>query len=287
MATPFQLPNRFEVAYRRAIHLVVSKMLPTKLESMSPGTWISHLRDLSDRASFIEMATSIARGMVLSVNVENTRSWREASQQSQGSQYLYSLLQKELKGPVGTRFNELVERQSQFITDIPRAVASRLSGEIAAAQQRGARPESIVPLLHSRFPALTNSRIQLLARTGVSSSSTLLTEARCDELDLPWFTWYTSKDQRVRPSHRNMDGVLVSWRDLPSPEALIGQKPYLGHYAPGDCPNCRCGPLPVLTVEDVFIKGNEQLKVYHNGTISRFTKAQFTRLSGVESRKAA
>jgi SPP1 gp7 family putative phage head morphogenesis protein len=254
---------------------------------MSPSTWVDHLRDLSGRSSFIEMATTIAKNMIISVNTENVKSWREASNQSQRSQYLYSLLQKELKGPVGERFKDLVEHQADLLAGIPRDVAGRLSGEIAAAQQRGERPETIMSLLHNRFPALSYGRIKLLARTGVQSSSTLLTEARCQELDLPWFVWYTSKDQRVRPSHRNMDGVIVSWSDLPSPEALIGQKSNLGHYAPGNCPNCRCGPLPVLTVEDIYRTGSEQHKVYHDGIIVRMTKAQFTKFSGVELREAA
>lgn len=284
---PFIIPDRVEIAYRTAISDMIRKILPKKKEDMSLDEWLRHLVDLSHHADIVEMATSIASRMVSWVNVENKRSWREASQESQRSQMLYSLLQKELEGPVGKRFNALVATQSNLLLGIPQDVALRLQGTAASLQQRGARPEAIAGALIMQFPAFASSRIKLLARTGASSASTLLTEARCEELDIEWAQWYTSKDIRVRPSHRNMDGVLFAWDDLPSPEALIHQKPTLGRYAPGNCPNCRCGPLPILTLEDVFKTGSERVRVYRHGSIHLMTRSQFAKISQIESRMAA
>ena len=282
---PFEAPTKVETAYRSEIAKIISRFLPKRFTTVD--MFLKHLGDLSERADLIEMATSLADRMVRWVNVENIKSWKQAAEESQRGPMLYGLLKKELEGSVGKRFDELVEKQASYITDIPSEVASRLAKSLAVHQQQGLRPEALVHLLSSQFPALTTSRIQLLARTGVSSSSTLLTEARCEELDLPWFRWYTSKDRRVRPSHQNMDGVLVAWNDLPSPEALIGLKPSLGHYAPGNCPNCRCGPLPILTLEDVFPRGGERVRVYHAGSIRTMSKSQFAKLSKIESREAA
>ena len=283
---PFE-HKTIETAYRRAVTKLIVKVIPKWSRNITSDEWLRHLARLSDSTDLVEMATSLASQMVRWVNVENVKDWREAAEKSQRSQYLYSLLKEELKGSVGRRFDELVLTQASHISDIPTEVAEKLSGEIAVLQQQGSRPETIVRLLTTRFPTLAMSKIKLLSRTGVSSSATLLTRARSEELDLPWFQWYTSEDQRVRPSHRNMNGVLCAWEDLPSPEALIGQKPTLGHYAPGDCPNCRCGPLPLLTIEDVYKTGSERVRVYSHGVIKFMTRIQFTRFSGIESRKAA
>jgi uncharacterized protein with gpF-like domain len=69
--------------------------------------------------------------------------------------------------------------------------------------------------------------------------------ARSEDLNLTYFEWDTSQDQRVRPSHRLMSGMLVAWNDLPAPEKLAGIKSTLGKYAPGMCPNCRLHSLGV------------------------------------------
>ena len=132
---------------------------------------------------------------------------------------------------------------------------------------------------------ISKSRISLIARTESSKASTALTEARAESLNLPWYVWRTSKDARVRSSHRHMDGVLIAWAEAPSPEALKGLKSY-GTYQAGNTFNCRCYPEPLIYLDQV----SWPHKVYHNGTIREMTRSAFKKInSGYIStyRKAA
>jgi len=288
MSTLFTIPDPVEIAYRRAISAIVKSWLPTKLTGMSDSYWLRELASVSSRRSVVSASTDVAMKMFSRINVMNLKDWKEAAVTSQRSRIIHDLLQQELSGRIGIRVRDLIEASAQNISDIPREVAEKLSLEIAQAERQGTRPQAIAQILKFRFPQLVNTKIQLLARTQTSSANTALTRARSEELDIPCFQWWTAQDgRRVRPSHRNMQAVVVFWSDLPSPEALIGLKPSLGHYAAGDCPYCRCNSLPTLSVEDVLDKKSGLIKVYYQSSIRQMTKSQFTQVSGIESRLAA
>ena len=123
---------------------------------------------------------------------------------------------------------------------------------------------------------MARSHVQLIARTEVSKASTALTRARAEELNLPAYIWRTSKDARVRPSHRQMDGVICFWDDPPAPEALAGIKSTLGNYNCGDAPNDRCYPEPMLRFDQVTWVH----KVCRGGRIQMMTRAAFSSLAG-------
>jgi SPP1 gp7 family putative phage head morphogenesis protein len=283
----FRPPNRIEIAYRRAITDALAELLGLIPPDLSEGEWLTQLAALGYRPEMLDLAARTAYKMVEWINIDNAKSWRAASRQSQRSQRLFRLLQHELAGPVGVTLNWLVRENAKLISSIPSTVASMLTGEIATAAQGGARHETMTRMMRVRFPELTHNRIALIARTETAKASTALTRARSEELDLTWFVWKTSEDRRVRPAHKNLNGVLVSWADLPQPEALIGEKSTLGKGAAGDFPNCRCYPAPLLSLDDVFANGSVRARVYHNDHIERMTRAQFARLSGVERRYAA
>lgn len=288
MVADFKVSDKIEKAYREAIGKVVKSWIPVRLKDMSPTHWLRELASVSTRKSVVNASTQVAMKMVTRVDVVNVKSWREAAVKAQGSQVIYDLLRQELTGRTAVRFNSIIEEYAQSLSEIPHDVAVQLFHEIALAQQQGTRPAALAEILKFRFPTIMASKINMLARTQSSAAGTALTRLRSEELDLPCFIWETSQDgRRVRPSHRNMQGVVVFWKDLPSPEVLIGQKDTLGPYAPGECPNCRCNALPVLTLEDIYARKNGIARVFVNGRIERMTKLSFAKLSGIESRLAA
>jgi SPP1 gp7 family putative phage head morphogenesis protein len=205
------------------------------------------------------------------VATKNMRTWREAAAKSQRSRELYRLLQHEMQGPVGIQVQRLIQANAGYISSVPLDAARVLVNEVTKAQMSGARAGTITKMLRNRFPQLLKSRVMLISRTEAAKASTALTQARCEELSLDWYVWKTSEDQRVRESHRKMDGVLCSWADPPDPEALVGVKSGLGHYAAGSCPNCRCVIMPLLSIDDI----GWPHRVYSNGAIHTMTKPQF------------
>jgi SPP1 gp7 family putative phage head morphogenesis protein len=260
----------------------VASATPQRRFGQTDDEWLAELAQASQREDVIDGATRLAMQMVRWVNIQNAKSWREAASRSTRPQMLYSALRREMAGVVGSRVEELVRDNARLISSIPYEVSLHLTGEIARAQQTGARAETIAKIMRERFPRLTHSRVTLIARTETSKASTELTRARAEELELDWFIWRTSKDRRVRESHRHMEAVMCSWRELPSPERIIGERDH-GEYAPGDIYNCRCFPEVVLNLNDV----RWPHRVYTGGRIQSMTRHQFEQSIGIQREIAA
>lgn len=282
----FSIPRRIELQYQAAIRKLIVPQIPKKPEEQTFQEWLIELTRMSERRDLADGAAYLAGQMVEWVNVVNARTWRAASSRSQRSSLLYKLLGQEMKGKVGSLYRDLVRENAEYITRIPSEVATKLTQDIAVAQQAGIRPESIAKMMRIRFPEMTQSRIQLIARTETMKASSALTQVRSQELNLPYYIWLTSSDSRVRPSHRNMNGVVIPWNDAPSPEALIGVRSTLGHYHSGNCPNCRCTQIVVLTLDDIFGRST-RARVYTGGGITIMGRAQFIRFSGLTEERAA
>ena len=87
---------------------------------------------------------------------------------------------------------------------------------------------------------------KLIARTESAKLQTHLDESRATSLGSVCYKWMSSKDRRTRPSHREMNGVIVFWR----PD---NQKPLLDKMRgnAGEFPNCRCTTIAILDETDL------------------------------------
>jgi SPP1 gp7 family putative phage head morphogenesis protein len=254
-----------------------------QLPEESLTDWLARIAARSQEKDVQAASQTLAERMVAWVNVGNQKTWRQAAAKSLQSQKLYQLLQREMQGATGRAVQRLIAENARYISSVPVEAARTLVDEVTKAQQSGARAGMIDKMLRNRFPELLRSRTKLIARTETAKASTALTQARCEELDLDWYEWLTSDDVRVRPSHKNLAGVIVPWADPPSPEALVGEKAGLGHYHAGACPNCRCSQAPVMSLDDVKFPA----RVYWAGRVQRMTKQQFKQIAvRLESRAA-
>lgn len=267
--------QRLQKAYAAGIGAITRRVLVPKRPEQTFEAWLAALAHRSREWDVHEASEKLASQMVKWVNIQNAKTWRTAASRSMQSQRLYRLLQAEMEGATGARVSQLIRENAAYIRSVPLETALVLTDEVRKAQQSGARATTVAKMMRQRFPKLVRSRVHLIARTESAKASTALTHARCDTLNVEWFEWLTSEDQRVRPSHRNMDKVLVAWRDLPNPEALIGVKSTLGKGAAGDFPNCRCTLSPLLSVEDV----SWPHRVYRQGSIKQMTLPEFRKIA--------
>jgi SPP1 gp7 family putative phage head morphogenesis protein len=240
-----------------------------------PLTVVSRLRNLLSMPAFTRYAEQAARAMVTMLAADNARSWREAARQSGRGREIYAALRQELQGPVGAAFHNEIARNAELIRSLPIDIANRVTDYIGQETLKGRRAASLEDDIRSMFPQATRARVQLIARTETSKTSTALTRARAEDIGLDWYRWETSRDSRVRSSHEHMQGVLVSWNDPPSPEALVGIRSTLGHYHSGSCPNCRCFAAPLTSLDRV----DWPHKCYVNNNIKALTRAAFEKLA--------
>jgi uncharacterized protein with gpF-like domain len=226
-------------------------------------------------------AWQAAKRMITNLYAGQHATWQAAARESGKGPQIYRALQQELAGPVGARMRELVRQNAELISTFPTSVARRAVARGAAAQYAaGGRAGELETW--GRLGGLVRSRARLIARTEVSKASSALTEARAEDLDLPWYIWRTSEDERVRLSHRKMNNVLIRWDNPPSPEQLAGVKSTLGHYNAGNCPNDRCYGEPLLRLDQV----NWPHRVYYPSQIVWMTWAKFQLINQVVRRAA-
>lgn len=199
------------------------------------------------------------------------RSWQEAAQRRGTGQVMYDGLQKEMAGPTGERINDLVLDSCQRLS-ATRTIPPKIIKHIHIESMNGRRAGAISEDVQAMLPYLSKNEIEVICRTVVSAASTALTRARSESLGLDWYMWKTSKDARVRSSHRIMQGVLVNWKEPPPPEYLNCEEPD-GCYHAGERENCRCYPQPLMDLKDLTKKW--PVRVYWGGRIQRVTKTQF------------
>lgn len=99
--------------------------------------------------------------------------------------------------------------------------------------QPNLHPRDLSKLIQARFN-VSKSRAKLIARDQVLTFQARVREDRMKQAGVTRYIWTTSKDERVRSSHRDREGEIYSWDNPPEG----------GH--PGTEIQCRCTPYPVL-----------------------------------------
>lgn len=138
---------------------------------------------------------------------------------------------------------EQFQRNVQLIKDIPFDVVTRL--EKAYAQGVSFRGTELEKYLRERLGA----RAKLIVRTESSKLNTAITEIRSVRLKIPAYIWSTSEDQRVRASHKLMNGVLVFWGTRLTLDKMSGHA--------GEFPNCLTGDTlvnPAFGIQKLYCR---------------------------------
>jgi len=136
----------------------------------------------------------------------------------------------------------LAEHVEAFVEDNVRLVKSLLTGElddlkgiVLRGARAGLRYEDIADEIVEKFGA-TKRRAALIARDQVTTLNAELTRIRQQQVGIEQYTWSTVKDERVRKSHRALEGTTQRWD---APPTVDGEPAH-----PGQPINCRCQAIP-------------------------------------------
>lgn len=100
---------------------------------------------------------------------------------------------------------------------------------------------------------ISKSRAQFIAVDQAGTILGQMTARRHQNLGIERFTWDTSGDERVRDTHRELDGKVFSYDDPPTINGRI--------VLPGEDYRCRCVPLPVFDDdEEELIEPTEEIQ---------------------------
>jgi len=230
----------------------------------------SAISALTETPEWRAIAKAEALKMVKSVSVHNAKTWREAAAQAGGkrSAEIFRLLKQELDK--SEPFRNIVHRNAQYISNMPDDVAKHITEHVSTQAVRGLRAEQILEDVRKFAPHVSETRARLIARTEVAKTNAAITQVRSQQVGVQFYTWQTAQDQRVRSSHKHMQGVVCAYNSPPSPEQLKGE-PTIGYYGPGEVFNCRCFASPIINANyEQWPK-----KMVKNGRLVQMSKAQF------------
>jgi len=269
--------KRIENAYMNTLNRLFNSMRKfVGAEMQNPKDIINRLKLYASSQAYKEWCMAISLHVMTQVNKGVSATWRQASQQAGRGSDLYSAILNELQKPNSGVFSEIVKNNAELIKTFPLTISEELTEYIAKETLQGRRGADISYDLIKKFPKMSISRLQLIARTEVSKAQSTLTQARALSLGLNWYIWRTSEDARVRSAHKHMEGVLVNWNNPPSPEMISpdGKQAHYSYYHAGNTFNCRCYAEPIVNLDYVTFPA----KVYRNNAIVRMTRAEFQKL---------
>lgn len=263
--------DKFQRDFEKALQKVVNAFKKLASSSKNVNEFQEKMNAFQESQEFQNMIRSSVRRMVTPIAVMNMSTWRKAAKKATKNPFMYRMLLKEINEGLKSDIEKQIEENAKLIKTLPNDTANKVVEDIYKLALSGKRSSDIAKIISIYTDKHAKASAKLIARTETSKTMSALTEARSKNLGINWYVWRTEQDgDRVRPSHRIMEGVLVNFSDPPSPEQLAGL-PSVGNYHAGNIWNCRCYEEPLIDIDDV----RWPHKIYYNGQIKTMTKKEF------------
>jgi SPP1 gp7 family putative phage head morphogenesis protein len=130
------------------------------------------------------------------------------------------------------------KQNSDLIQSLSRDAANQVADLVRDGSAKGTRVEVLERRIAERFD-VTESKAELIARDQVGKLNADLTQMRHESVGVTSYRWSTSRDDRVRESHRDLDGTDHEWDDPPVVDDVTGRTAH-----PGMDYQCRCVAIP-------------------------------------------
>lgn len=142
--------------------------------------------------------------------------------------------------------NDLINENVSYIKNIEDDAYNRIENIINEHVRRGSPAKTIREEIMKQT-GISKSRAQFLAVDQAGSILGQMTAERHFNLGIERFTWDTSGDERVRDTHKALDGKVFSYDDPPTVNGRV--------VLPGEDYRCRCVALPVFD-------DDEEIEIY-------------------------
>lgn len=135
-------------------------------------------------------------------------------------------------------------QNSQLITSLVDDEIERVSGVVQRGFQQGLPYKTVATQVQNTF-GVARRHAKLIARDQTVKLNASLTKLRQEDLGIQEYKWQTSGDERVRASHKAIDGMICRWDD-PTVYRKPGEKKWqkrpisMPQNHPGGDVQCRC-----------------------------------------------
>lgn len=156
--------------------------------------------------------------------------------QIQSAQAFPTLISISLEPSVMGIVRSFSEENAALITKIGQETADKVQLAAVSAIEFGDTPDELTKKIRKIGSDFEGYRARLIARDQVGKLQGQIHMQRMQDAGLDRYEWMTVGDNRVRPSHKALDGTIRTWKqDGPKPGQEI---------------QCRCQPVTVL--EDIL-----------------------------------
>lgn len=138
-----------------------------------------------------------------------------------------------------------VDENVDLVKTIPKDTLDSMREIVLSGYSAGETTTSIVKKLQRRY-SIDRRHAQLLARDQIAKLNSQIAQRQQRDAGVTEYTWSTSGDSRVRPSHASLNGKRFRWDDPPIVDAKTGRRAH-----PGEDYQCRCVALAVFDIETI------------------------------------
>lgn len=145
-------------------------------------------------------------------------------------------------GPLLQAMQVATKENVALIRTIPEQYLDRVYDTVSEGWVQGLRWESLVEQIQEDGN-ITERRAKLIARDQTSKMNAAFNQERQQQVGIERYEWSTSADERVRPSHVEMEGKTCDWDNPP----VVDEE----QVHPGEAINCRCVAIPVVDMDSL------------------------------------
>lgn len=127
-----------------------------------------------------------------------------------------------------------------WIRRFSRSMILELREKVEDNAQQGYRFDRLISGIRDRY-SVTENKARFLARQETALFMSQYRRERFSEAGVQRYKWSTSRDERVRTSHKGLNGKIFRYDDPPIVDPATGRR-----ANPGQDFNCRCVDIPIL-----------------------------------------
>ena len=147
----------------------------------------------------------------------------------------------------GEYYREMLEKwvsaNVDLIKSVPRESLESLKEKVYSDYMNGRSTTNIVKELQRQY-GMDKRRARLIARDQTAKLNSNINQSQQRDAGVSKYEWSDSRDERVRKSHKRLNGHVFSW-DNP-PETDRGRRCH-----PGEDYQCRCCAIPVFDIDEL------------------------------------
>lgn len=141
-----------------------------------------------------------------------------------------------------------------LISTLPEEVFDEMQDIVENGLLNGKSNRDIVREIQERFNVSRN-QARFYAVDQIAKLNAAITHQQQTECGVEEYIWSSSRDQRVRERHAQLDGTKHRWDTPPIVDTKTGRRAH-----PGEDYRCRCVALPVFNIETIKLPWEIKIK---------------------------